>query len=340
MSKITDLDDHIGRRLRLRDLRVFFAVIQLGSLAKAAAQLRVSQPAVSQVIAELERCLGARLFDRNSRGVEPTIYGHALLARGRAAFDELRQGIRDIETLADPTSGEVRIASAGSMTDIVLPVVIQRVRQQYPRVVIHVDDVPLPPPALDLSGLRDRRYDLILTPWTSALGKDGRASDLKVQPLFADRMVVAVGTHNPLARRRRIDLAELVEEPWILAPPSSSHYLHVAEAFRSRNLDPPKASVVTLCVPLRTSLLTNGPYVTAFANWVVTLNPNRDSLKVLPVDFPTRPRPIVVLTLKGRTLSPMVERFIECAREVAKLIVADPHPSRATPTHNPTSRKR
>jgi DNA-binding transcriptional LysR family regulator len=153
-------------------------------------------------------------------------------------------------------------------------------------------------------------------------------------------MVVAVGTHNPLARRRRIDLAELVEEPWILAPPSSSHYLHVAEAFRSRNLDPPKASVVTLCVPLRTSLLTNGPYVTAFANWVVTLDPNWDSLKVLPVDFPTRPRPVVVLTLKGRTLSPMVERFIECAHEVAKLIVADPHPSRATPTHNPTSRKR
>jgi DNA-binding transcriptional LysR family regulator len=236
----------------------------------------------------------------------------------------------------------VRIGSVNPITDTLLPVVLQRFREQYPRVVIHVEDVPLPPPALDLSGLRDRRHDLVLTRWTTALGHDGPASDLNVQPLFDDRMVVAAGIQNPLARRRRIDLAELVEEPWILAPPSSSYYLLVAEAFRSRNLDPPKASLVTFSVPLRTSMLANGPYVTAFANSVVKFNPNRHSLKILPVDFSTRSRPVIVLTLKGRTVSPVVERFIECAREVAKLIVADPHRSKlhATPTHDPVSRKR
>src|SRR4051812_32191167 len=109
MPKATDWDDHIGRRLRLRDLRVFFAVMRSGSMAHAAAQLGVSQPAVSQVIADLEHTLGIRLFDRSRRGVEPTIYARALLVRGRAAFDELRQGIRDIEFLADPSSGELTI---------------------------------------------------------------------------------------------------------------------------------------------------------------------------------------------------------------------------------------
>ena len=89
MPKIADWDDQIGRRLRLRDLRVLFAVVQSGSLAKAAVELRVSQPAVSQVVSNLERALGVRLVDRNSRGVEPTLYARALLARGRAAFDEL-----------------------------------------------------------------------------------------------------------------------------------------------------------------------------------------------------------------------------------------------------------
>src|SRR6266436_6672766 len=103
MAKIIDWEDHIGRRLRLRDLRVFFAVVQCGRLSKAAAQLRVSHPAISQVIADLEHALGARLFDRSSRGVEPTIYARALLVRGRAAFDELKQGIRDIEFLTDTT---------------------------------------------------------------------------------------------------------------------------------------------------------------------------------------------------------------------------------------------
>src|SRR5580700_8199013 len=112
MIKITDWDDHIGRRLRLRDLRVFFAVMECGSMAQAAARFRITQPAVSQVIVELEGALGVKLLDRSSRGVEPTRYGRALLVRARAAFDELRQGIREIELLADPTSGELRIGCA------------------------------------------------------------------------------------------------------------------------------------------------------------------------------------------------------------------------------------
>ena len=97
MSKIVDWDSHIGRRLRLRDLHVFFAVVQSGSMAQAAADFRVSQPAVSKVIAGLEHTVGVRLLDRSPRGVEPTLYGRALLTRARAAFDELRLGIRDIE---------------------------------------------------------------------------------------------------------------------------------------------------------------------------------------------------------------------------------------------------
>src|SRR5262249_14990833 len=106
-----NLDSHsqIGRLLKLRDLLVFFTVVQHGSMAKAASQLGISQPSVSEVIAQLEHILGARLFDRRPRGVEPTMYGEALLARTRAVFDELRQGVKDIEFLADPTGGEIRI---------------------------------------------------------------------------------------------------------------------------------------------------------------------------------------------------------------------------------------
>ena len=105
MAKIADWDDHIGRRLRLRDLHVFFAVVKAGSMAKAAVQLRVSQPAVSEAIADLEHALGVRLFDRSRRGIEPTIYGRAMLARGRAAFDELKQGDQGHRILGRPDVG-------------------------------------------------------------------------------------------------------------------------------------------------------------------------------------------------------------------------------------------
>src|SRR5262245_44489035 len=76
-----DWESQIGRRLKLRDLHVFSTVVQRGSMAKAARQLGVSHPAVSEVIADLESALGVKLFDRSAQGVEPTIYGDALLKR-------------------------------------------------------------------------------------------------------------------------------------------------------------------------------------------------------------------------------------------------------------------
>jgi molybdenum-dependent DNA-binding transcriptional regulator ModE len=69
MAGRLDSDSQIGRRLSLRDLHLFFTVVQHGSMAKAASQLGISQPAVSEVIADLERILGARLFDRRPRAV-------------------------------------------------------------------------------------------------------------------------------------------------------------------------------------------------------------------------------------------------------------------------------
>jgi DNA-binding transcriptional LysR family regulator len=104
-------NDRIGRRIKLSDLHILIAVVQTGSMAKAAAQLAVSHPVISRSISDLERTLGVRLLERNPRGVEVTAYGRAILARSHAAFDALRQGVRDIEFLSDPTVGEVRIGT-------------------------------------------------------------------------------------------------------------------------------------------------------------------------------------------------------------------------------------
>ena len=112
---VPEWESRIGRRLRLRDLHILYSVVQWGSMAKAAAHLRMSQPSVSEAIAKLEGAVGVRLLDRSPRGIEPTIYANALLKRGAVVFDELRQGIRDIEFLADPAVGEVRIGCSESL---------------------------------------------------------------------------------------------------------------------------------------------------------------------------------------------------------------------------------
>ena len=105
-------NDRIGRRIKLSDLHILVAVAQSGSMAKAASALAVSHPVVSRSISDLEHTLGVRLLERNPRGVELTEYGRAMLHRSHAAFDELRQGVKDIEFLSDPTVGEVRIGAS------------------------------------------------------------------------------------------------------------------------------------------------------------------------------------------------------------------------------------
>jgi DNA-binding transcriptional LysR family regulator len=134
MLRKIDWESQIGRRLKLRDLHVFSTVVQHGSMAKAARHLGVSHPAVSEVIADLEHALGVRLLDRSAQGIEPTIYGDALLKRSVAVFDELKQSIRDIEFLSDATTGEVRIGSMEGPWFTLLPDAIRRFSQQYPRI--------------------------------------------------------------------------------------------------------------------------------------------------------------------------------------------------------------
>src|SRR6266446_6192222 len=118
------LSERIGRRIKLQDVHILMAVVQAGSMGKAARHLNTSQPNVSKSIADLERVLGVRLLDRNRQGVEPTDYGRALLSGGEAVFDELRQTVRKIESLADPAAGEVRIganpALAAGFTSVVI----------------------------------------------------------------------------------------------------------------------------------------------------------------------------------------------------------------------------
>jgi DNA-binding transcriptional LysR family regulator len=138
MPRKIDWDSQIGRRLRLRDLHLFFAVVQHRSMAKAASYLGISQPAVSEVVAELEHTLGVRLFDRSSRGVELTVYGRALYRRSEAAFDELKQGIRDIEFLAEPSVGEVRIGCPESIAASILPACVERLLDRYPKISLDV----------------------------------------------------------------------------------------------------------------------------------------------------------------------------------------------------------
>lgn len=320
MARAVDWESRIGRRLRLRDLHIFFAVLQAGSMARAATNLRVAQPSVSRAISELESALGVRLFERTPRGVDLTDYGEALHKCGSAVFDDLRQGIKDIEFLSDPTRGELRIGCPESVTSSILPLIIQRFSEKHPRVVFEVDAGSA---ASALPKLRERSLDLLVERFgRGALSSDPNINELNIETLFEDRLVIAVGMNGPWARRRKIELSELVHEQWILTEPNTWNYAIVAETFRARGLDMPRITIKTLSVNLRTHLLATGKFVAALPHSILNLHPNRLALKALPIDLPARPWPIVIVTLKNRSVSPVVKRFVDCARDVAKALAA------------------
>jgi len=315
MPRKIDWESQIGCRLRLRDLYAFFTAVERGSMSKAAQHLGVSQPAVSDAIADLEHAVGVRLLDRRPQGVEPTMYGSALFRRSAAVFDELKQCIKDIEVLADPTAGELRIGCPEAIAAI-LPPILESFSQKYPRVVLNVDQISTA--TLELPGLRERKLDLVVALSLMPRADDGQGEDLNVEVLFDDHLVVAAGMRSRWARRRKIDLAELVDEPWILAAPDTGPYAIVSEAFRARGLRAPRISLMTLSVHLRTNMLASGHFIATFPSSVARLHADRFSLKVLPVDLPVRPWSVAIVTLKNRTLSPGVERFIAHIRDFTR----------------------
>jgi DNA-binding transcriptional LysR family regulator len=316
MAKSLNWDSRIGRRVRLRDLHILFAVVQHGSMAKAGGHLGMSQSAVSQAVAALEHALQVPLLDRMPRGVEPTMYGTALMRRGQAAFDELRSGVKDIEFLTDPEVGDVRVASAETSLAGLLPSVIERFSLRYPKVALNV--IQSSPHDVGFAALHERNADLVLSALTKAV-EGALTEQLQAEVLFHDRIGLFAAKQSRWARRRRVDLADLSDAVLMLPPSDLPGAAAVIAAFRSAGLPMPQV-VTTPSVPLRNTLIMRGNFISALPASILRLNPDLYPVKELPIEVPMAPWPSLLVTLKNRTLSPAVERFIECVREVAKSI--------------------
>jgi DNA-binding transcriptional LysR family regulator len=304
------ISDRIGRRMKLHDLHVLMAVVHAGSMRKAAALLNTTQSAVSRSIADLEQTIGAKLLDRSAQGIEPTRYGHALLKRGAAAFDELKQGVREIEFLSNPEAGELLIGSGSAFAEGFVLAVINRLSQQYPRVAYHVMPYAL---AVLHGQLRERRIEVAFSGDSELDPQD----DIDVEVLFEEPLVVAASAENPLVRRRRLQLADLVGEPWTWSPPGTVVDRLMVEAFRASGLEPPRAAVYTDAINVRIRLALSRGFLIVVPASMLILPARHEWLRRVPVELPTTRRQMGILTLKNRTLSPLAHLFIACARDLA-----------------------
>lgn len=304
--------DRIGRRVKLRDLHIALAVAEAGSMTRAAEELAVSYPVVSKTISELERTLGVKLFDRGISGVEPTHYGRALLKSGVAVFDEMRKGLQQIESIKQPDAGELRIGSSIVTDAGLLPAILQRFSQDFPRAVVHV--LPENIAIQQYDNLRGRKVELVFGRLPATMNEP----DLVTETLFDEPNVVVAGSKSRWATRRNLTLADLAGEPWVLAQPGSlARSLHDA-TFRNSGLEPPSATVLTVSLHLYMRLIETGRWLGFVPASVMRFGGKDMNLKVLPVKVSSPPAPVGFMTVKDRTLTPLAARFIDCARTVAK----------------------
>jgi DNA-binding transcriptional LysR family regulator len=303
--------DRIGRRLRPRDLHIFLAVAELGNMANAAERLAISRPVVSKTISELEHTLGVPLFDRSAKGVVPTLYGQALLKRSVAIFDELRQSVKEIEFLADPTSGELRLGCS-DFTASTVGVAIDRMSRRYSRISFEVVSAV----GIELQHeLKRRNIELFVAVLEEGFDKE----DFDIEILYDDPLMVLADARHPLARRRSLELAELVHEAWALPPSNTPSGMYIRDVFQASGLGLPATTVSTYSHVLRHYLVSTARFVTVLPKSMFNVLAKGLSIKSLPVRLPARRRPIAIVVSKNRTLSPIAKIFIETVRAVAKL---------------------
>lgn len=297
--------------MKLQDLHVLMAVVQAGSMGKAALMLNTTQPNISRSIAELEHAFGVRLLDRHRRGIEPTECGRALLDCGSAVFDELRRGVKSIEFLADPTAGEVRIGTTAFLAASFVSALIDRLSRRHPRIRFQLLTGYLETLHRDLS---ERKVDLLI------VRSSGPMTDERFhfEFLFEDHYVVAAGAKNPWTRRRDIQLSDLAEQRWVLPPRESVIGSIITQAFRAGGFEYPRATVVTDSPHMRVSLLETGRFITVFPSSALKFLTKGAALKVLPVELPAARRPNGIVTVKDRAVSSLVQIVMDSARELAK----------------------
>ena len=302
--------DSVARRIKLKDLQIVLAVARSRNMGRAASDLAVSQPAISKAVGDLEQQLGFKLFDRNRRGVEPTIYGDAVLKSALVIFDELRQGVQALEFLANPTAGDVRIGTTPPLSGGFVPAIIDRLSQKFPRIYFEVlhSDV-----ATALRELRDRKIDLAILP----LQGMAWPQDMNEEILLYDRHVAIADTRSPWMRRRKLTWADVSDAPWVLPPPEFAVWEYLLGAFKGDGIEPPRITVGTLSLPALHYLLATGRFLTMLPVSMLQFGAEHLSIKALPLKSPVKPTPVAALTLKNRTVAPIVGLLIRCAQEIA-----------------------
>jgi DNA-binding transcriptional LysR family regulator len=221
--------------LDLKRLRVLAEVARQGSFSGAAEALYLSQSAVSQQVATLEREVGMALLDRTPSGPKPTDAGRALLSHAEAVFCRLDEAEHELAAIAGLEGGELRVASFPSASVTLLTEALAEYSRRYPGVALTVTEGE---PQQTLPRLRAADVDIaIVFDYPMLLAEDADR-DIERVPLLTESMYVALPRSHPLAARKKVRIADLADAAWLCGVRPSSCGEIVVRACREAGFEP------------------------------------------------------------------------------------------------------
>jgi DNA-binding transcriptional LysR family regulator len=223
--------------------------------------------------------------------------------------------MQEIEHLADPTVGELRIGTTDPIAASIVAPIIETLQRQHPRVALHVATGDLSTLLLQVAA---REVEFAV----SRLYEEVALHGMAVEVLFHDPYVVVAGAQNPWVRRRGVKLAQLLGEAWVMPPYDTVQGRQNAAAFRASGVEPPHQAVATLSLNLRNTLLATGRYLTILPSFTLALAGKQSALRAVPLALPETRRAIGIVRLEGRALSPLGELFVERMRAATKGLAA------------------
>ena len=302
-----------GGMTELKQLRVLRAVAEAGSFSAAADELDYTQPAVSKIVAALEREIGTTLIDRGTRPLRLTDAGEALSLRAASALEHIAAAEIEVEAIRQLDQGTLSIATFSSAGAAIVVDALCALRRDHPDVEVSIAEEGMPSAAIH--ALRQCDYDLVVTfdyPGASDLAAEG----LELHPLLDDPMDLVVPKDHPLAGRKRVGFADLAGEDWLVpdfGSDSPSHKL-ISRGCAAAGFEPRVAFRINDC-QMTQAMVAAGEGIAVLPR--IMLRPAHPGVSVKPLGLSAPTRRVVAVRLATRYRSPVVSRFLELLHDAS-----------------------
>ena len=296
--------------MKLSQLHNFITVVESGTVRQAAKHLNLSQSSVTKSIQQLEEMLGVELLRRSSLGVTPTEAGRALFARAKMIEAEVRQAHNDIEAVRGAHTGEIRISASPTVAMGLLPHVIVAFQRNRPRVSFQIRE-GVYPDVLPAVRTGETDFAICLVP--------GRPSDetLRFESLVEDRVVPSVRADHRLVSARKLELADLVEQDWVVYRRGQTGLDIFDQTFVANGLKPPKSTIECTSFACALALVENGDYVTLVPSQIFAHNRKPQSITPLLLDSQMMPWQVAVISRAKHELSAVCRAFLTQLHDMA-----------------------